>query len=201
MYRKTWQHDRRWYILSEPTAVQLFFFEPSGGKSHAPDSIFRVSMPNSRILAALHPGSAAQAVRPLQSHPTDLGPASPLIGWGPNPGAQMLGPKSRATDLGPGNPLIGWGPKSWGPNLGPRIWNPEIHSLAGAQILGPRSWGPNPGAQMSRTTDLGPENALTREGPQVLGPKCLGPPSPGAQMFHGTDLGPDGPLTHPRRNI
>ena len=39
------------------------------------------------------------------SRATDLDPASPCIGWGPNPGAQSLGPKSRTTDLDPDNPL------------------------------------------------------------------------------------------------
>jgi len=90
--------------------------------------------------------------------PMDLGSDCPLTPWGPNIGAQILGPKSHATDLGSDCPITRWGPTH------------------GAQIKGPKS----------RATNLGPDRPLTRWGPnpraQVLGPKShgmdLGPDSP-----------------------
>ena len=59
--------------------VQLFFFEPSGGKSHAPDSIFMVPMANSTFNKTL------QTITPANADKSEGGKRSlerELNGWG-----------------------------------------------------------------------------------------------------------------------
>ena len=48
--------DARRFLMSRMSRIwlQLLFFEPSGGKSHALDSILEVPMANSRILAIIY---------------------------------------------------------------------------------------------------------------------------------------------------
>ena len=56
-----------------------FLFEPSGGKSHAPDSIFMVPMPNSRILASKPLASSCLGRPWIHMDASDLTPIENLI--------------------------------------------------------------------------------------------------------------------------
>ncbi len=52
---------RSWGPKSWTLWLQLLVFEPSGRKSHAPDSILEVPKANSKILAASRPGGNREA--------------------------------------------------------------------------------------------------------------------------------------------